>query len=172
MVNLFSDSSNEITVDLWYYSFLTFSCGVVWEVREFALQIILAVMLGILTVLFYHVGILKKICEAHQSVHDYCIDFSNSSDDVFVIELLIDESKLLHVQCSADIAVHRRCLVINVGSVYSCRCAVHQQQLLLVNVLLAPRLLASQSSAPKWREGFLRQNFSSMMHVWNVWNVR
>ena len=68
-----------------------------WEVREFALQIILAVMLGILTVLFYHVGILKKICEAHQSLHDYCIDFSNSSDDVFVIELLIDESKLLHV---------------------------------------------------------------------------
>ena len=67
------------------------------EVREFALQIILAVMLGILTVLFYHVGILKKICEAHQSLHDYCIDFSNSSDDVFVIELLIDESKLLHV---------------------------------------------------------------------------
>ena len=29
-----------------------------------------------------------------------------------------------------------------------------------------PRLLASQSLAPKWREGFLRQNFSSMMHVW------
>ena len=107
----------------------------------------------------------EKICEAHQSVHDYCIDFSNSSDDVFVIELLIDESKLLHVQCSADIAVHRRWFIINVGSVYSCRCAVHQQQLLLVNVLLAPRLLASQSSAPKWREGFLRQNFSSMMHV-------
>ena len=135
------------------------------EVRELALQIILAVILGILTVLFYHVGILKKICEAHQSVHDYRIDFSNSSDDVFVIELLIDESKLLHVQCSADIAVHRRWFIINVGSVYSCRCAVHQQQLLLVNVLLAPRLLASQSSAPKWREGFLRQNFSSMMHV-------
>ena len=65
-----------------------------WEVQEFALQI----MLGILMVLFYRVGILKKICEVHQSVHDYCIDFSNSSDDVFVIELLIDESKLLHVE--------------------------------------------------------------------------
>ena len=154
-----------IEVDSKFFHWL---CKALGELCIFCLKpiwIILAVILGILTVLFYHVGILKKICEAHQSVHDYCIDFSNSSDDVFVIELLIDESKLLHVQCSADIAVHRRWFIINVGSVYSCRCAVHQQQLLLVNVLLAPRLLASQSSAPKWREGFLRQNFSSMMHV-------
>ena len=44
------------------------------------------------------------------------------------------------IACSADIAVHRRWFIINVGSGYSCRCAVHQQQLLLVNVLLAPRL--------------------------------
>ena len=36
---------------------------------------------------------------------------------------------------SADIAVHRRWFIINIGSVCSCRCAVHQ---LLVNFLVVP----------------------------------